>query len=98
MSAKEPTMTQLRDNEERRALVLRLRRVEGQVRGVQQLIEKEAPCELVAQQLSAARRALDKVFYMMMACMIEQQVTEDSSPKALHADVRKLTDMLSKYS
>ena len=61
-------------------------------------MENAAPCESIAQQLSAARRALDKVFYMMMACMIEQQVTEDSSPKAVHADVRKLTDMLSKYS
>ena len=91
-------MTQMKEGEDRRALILRLRRVEGQVRGVQQLIENEAPCESVAQQLSAARRALDKVFYMMMACMIEQQVAEDSSQKALHADVRKLTDMLSRYS
>ena len=95
---KECVMTQMKDDENRRALILRLRRVEGQVRGVQQLMENEAPCESIAQQLSAARRALDKVFYMMMACMIEQQVTEDSSPKAVHADVKKLTEMLSKYS
>lgn len=95
---KECVMTQMKDDENRRALILRLRRVEGQVRGVQQLMENEAPCESIAQQLSAARRALDKVFYMMMACMIEQQVTEDPSPKAVHADVKKLTEMLSKYS
>ena len=48
--------------------------------------------------MSAARRALDKVFYMMMACMLEQQVTEDSSATAVHAEVRKLTEMLTRYS
>ena len=91
-------MTKMKETDERRALILRLRRVEGQVRGVQQLIENEAPCESIAQQLSAARRALDKVFYMMMACMLEQQVTEDSSATAVHAEVRKLTEMLTRYS
>ncbi len=91
-------MTQMKDSEERHALIVRLRRVEGQVRGVQQLIENNAPCESVAQQLSAARRALDKVFYMMMACMLEQQVTGDAGKKSVHAEVRKLTDMLSRYS
>lgn len=55
----------------RHALVLRLKRVEGQVRGVVGMIESGADCEAVAQQLSAARKALDKAFYELMACAIE---------------------------
>jgi DNA-binding FrmR family transcriptional regulator len=55
----------------RRALVLRLRRIEGQLRGVQAMIESGAQCEPVAQQLSAARKALDKAFFELIACAIE---------------------------
>ena len=50
----------------------RLARVEGQLRGVQRQINEEADYEKIAQQLSAARKALDKAFFTMVACMIEQ--------------------------
>lgn len=65
-------MSTLRDAEKKRALCARLARVEGQLRGIQKLIEDEADCEKVAQQLSAARKALDKSFYAMLGCMIEE--------------------------
>ena len=65
-------MTTVHDPERKRALVLRLRRVEGQLRGIQKLIETDADCEKVAQQLAAARKALDKSFFSMVGCMIEQ--------------------------
>ncbi|MFA5681385.1 MAG: metal-sensitive transcriptional regulator, partial [Hydrogenophaga sp.] len=47
-------MTTVHDQERKRALVLRLKRVEGQLRGIQKLLEDEADCEKVAQQLAAA--------------------------------------------
>ena len=55
----------------RRDLVLRLKRVEGQLRAVQRMIEEGSDCEPVAQQLTAARKALDKAFFELMACAIE---------------------------
>jgi DNA-binding FrmR family transcriptional regulator len=39
----------------------RLRRVEGQIRGLQRMIEEERECEAVITQLMAARAALDKI-------------------------------------
>jgi CsoR family transcriptional regulator, copper-sensing transcriptional repressor len=66
------TMTSVRDPERKRALVLRLKRVEGQLRGIQKLIEADADCEKVAQQLAAARKALDKTFFSMVGCVIAQ--------------------------
>jgi DNA-binding FrmR family transcriptional regulator len=54
----------------RRALVLRLKRVEGQLRGVQSMIEAGNECEAIAQQMSAARKALDKAFFELAACAI----------------------------
>lgn len=55
----------------RHALVMRLKRIEGQLRGVQKMIEGGEDCELIAQQLSAGRKALDKAFFELLACAIE---------------------------
>ena len=65
-------MSTVNDPERKRALVLRLKRVEGQLRGVQKLIDTDADCEKVAQQLAAARKALDKTFFAMVGCVIAQ--------------------------
>jgi CsoR family transcriptional regulator, copper-sensing transcriptional repressor len=42
-------------------LLTRLRRVEGQVRGVQKMVEEDRYCIDVLTQIGAARAALDKV-------------------------------------
>lgn len=42
-------------------LVQRLRKVEGQVKGLQKMIEEGRECEQVVTQLLAARAALDQV-------------------------------------
>jgi CsoR family transcriptional regulator, copper-sensing transcriptional repressor len=54
-----------------RALLSRLRRAEGQVRAVARLIEEGQSCDSVAQQLTAARKALDKAFYALVGCAVE---------------------------
>jgi CsoR family transcriptional regulator, copper-sensing transcriptional repressor len=63
-------MVTVNDPERKRALLLRIKRVEGQLRGIQRLIEEDTDCEKVAQQLAAARKALDKSFFMMVGCVI----------------------------
>jgi len=64
-------MAVIRDEGHKRDLVLRLKRIEGQLRGIQSMIEEGADCEKVAQQLSASRRALDKAFFNVLVCAIE---------------------------
>lgn len=75
-------------------MLQRLRRVEGQLRGIQGMIEKDADCEKVAQQLAASRRALDKVFFRTVACALERDVA--SNPAEL-AHIEKYTDLLARY-
>ena len=65
-------MSHLADPDKKKALCARLARAEGQLRGVQRLIESDADCEKIAGQLAAARKALDKSFFTMVGCMIEQ--------------------------
>jgi len=42
-------------------IVLRLRRIEGQVRGLQRMIEQHRSCEDVMTQIMAVRAAINKV-------------------------------------
>ncbi len=45
----------------REQLLVRLRRAEGQLRGVQRMLEEDAECREVLTQLSAVKAALDQV-------------------------------------
>ena len=65
-------MTSLTDETPKKALVVRLKRIEGQLRGIQNLIESGSDCEAVAQQMSASRKALDKAFFTLVGCVIAQ--------------------------
>ena len=49
---------ELRDAESKAGLVNRLRRIEGQVRGVENMINSERECREVLQQLLAVRSAV----------------------------------------
>ena len=73
-------MTVIKDRKHRTDLVLRLKRIEGQLRGIQAMIEQGHDCEKVVQQLSASRRALDKAFFNVISCAIE---TEPAAAKLL---------------
>jgi DNA-binding FrmR family transcriptional regulator len=46
---------------ERAALLARLRRIEGQVRGLQRMVQQDRPCSEVLVQLAAVRAALAAV-------------------------------------
>ena len=55
-------------------LITRLRRIEGQVRGLQRMLEEGRECEDVLTQLTAARSALDQVGLLLMDWHIERCV------------------------
>lgn len=55
----------------------RLRRVEGQVRGVLKMIEEEKNCKDVVSQLSAVRSAVDKAMAYIVAVNLEKCIHEE---------------------
>ena len=79
----------------RHELVVRLRRIEGQLRAVQRMIEEGNDCEPIAQQLAAARKALDRTFFELMACAIEHPEFSSGTEDA-EARVQRLTRTLAK--
>jgi DNA-binding FrmR family transcriptional regulator len=79
-------------------VVHRLRRVEGQIRGVLSMIERDASCDAVAQQLSAARKALDRAFYEMMACSLEMELCQSPEDERTRDLIAEKTRLLAKYA
>ena len=57
---------------ERREITARLRRVEGQIRGLQRMVNEERDCETILIQLMAARSALDKVGLLIVSNYIDE--------------------------
>lgn len=85
------------EHQHRHAVVMRLKRVEGQIRGVMAMIDADASCDAVAQQLAAARKALDRAFYEMMACDFEQEIVRSSDQAQLARRLAEKTRLLAKY-
>jgi DNA-binding FrmR family transcriptional regulator len=46
---------------QKKDVLLRLKRIEGQLRGLQRMVENEVPCEDILTQVSAAAAAIKKV-------------------------------------
>ncbi len=75
-------------------LVNRLRRVEGQARGLQRMIEEGRPCEEVFTQLAATKAALDRVGMLLISlkmreCLVDEadgeETTREGVERALEA-------------
>ncbi|AKP46583.1 MULTISPECIES: metal-sensitive transcriptional regulator [Bacillaceae] len=54
----------------------RLKRIEGQVRGVLRMLDQEEDCKEVITQLSAARSALDRAIALIVATNLEKCIRE----------------------
>jgi len=62
-------------NQETKQDVLpRLKKIEGQIRGIQRMVEKERYCIDIINQVTAAQRALDQVSLEVMQRHIESCV------------------------
>jgi DNA-binding FrmR family transcriptional regulator len=68
------TMSVLADAAMRTDLLNRLKRAEGQLRGVQRMIEAGEPCLDIAGQMSAVRKALDSTYVRMTVCFMQQEL------------------------
>lgn len=67
----------VRDEKERRDLMNRLKRIEGQVRGLQRMLDEDAYCPDVLTQASAVRAALDGFCRTLLAEHLHSCVVAD---------------------
>lgn len=57
----------------------RLKRVEGQVRGVLKMMEEEKQCRDIVSQMSAVRNAVDRAMAHIVATNLEQCILEEQA-------------------
>jgi DNA-binding FrmR family transcriptional regulator len=68
--------------DQKEKLIRRLKRAEGQVRGLQQMIEQERYCIDILTQISATRAALDGVALKILEDHVQHCVREGGDEKA----------------
>jgi len=81
---------------QKRAIMTRLRRVEGQIRGIQRMIEEGRECEAIVTQLMAARSALDSAGLIIMTRHIERCLAPSASDTD-PADLERIISFFLKF-
>ena len=89
-------MAVIGDARARGNLVMRLKRIEGQLRGIQAMIAAGEDCEKVVQQISASRHALDKAFFNVLACAIESE-PPGAGKASPERRLRQAAELLAKF-
>ena len=78
-------------------LQMRLSRAEGQLRGLHKMIGDGAYCIDVLQQVSAVRRALDRLALILIRDHLETCVTEAMAERKPGDKIRELIDTLDRF-
>ncbi len=72
-------------------VILRLKRVAGQVEGLTRMIEREEECSQIITQFQAAKAALDNTFSLVLQRNLQQCLNRDDSKS-----VEKILKLISK--
>jgi DNA-binding FrmR family transcriptional regulator len=82
---------------DRRALQLRLRRIAGQLKGVETMIEGDYDCAEVLNQIVSARQALKSLADKIITDHLEHHLSVPGSPEQHRRQLREITTMLRRY-
>jgi DNA-binding FrmR family transcriptional regulator len=87
----------IRPGLEKRALIVRLRKIKGQLEGIEKMVEADADCSDVLMQVVSARQGLksfsEKVIESQMRVCIE-----NANPTENRHNLRSLLTLLERYA
>jgi DNA-binding FrmR family transcriptional regulator len=75
----------------------RLARIEGQVRGIQRMIDAGRPCDEILTQVLAARTALERTAGEIVGTYIDECMTE-GSPEEVRSRLQRTVKLLTRVS
>ena len=84
----------------REKVLARLRRVSGQVDGIQRMVEEDRYCVDVLHQVAAAEAALDRVGHLVLAAHVDTCVSsalESGRPAERKRKMQELLDVFSRF-
>jgi len=79
------------------ALQARLARIEGQVRGLQRMVDEERYCIDVLTQVTAVKAALDKVALALLGDHVSHCVVDAVREGTGEQKVKELTEAIGRY-
>ena len=71
------TKHKMRSEEEKKALLTRMKKIEGQGRGIEKMVEEDAYCPDILMQVSAATNAMNSFNKVLLSCHIHSCVVND---------------------
>lgn len=80
------------------AVVMRLKRIEGQVRGIMNMVQKDVPCEDILVQIGAAKSALHKAGQVILEGHLHHCVLRGIEQGNSEETLQKLADAIEQFS
>jgi DNA-binding FrmR family transcriptional regulator len=80
------------------AAVARLKKIEGQVRGIMNMVQKDVPCEDILVQIGAAKSALHKTGQIILEGHLHHCVLTGIAEGNADNTLKKLADAIEQFS
>ncbi|UMZ73248.1 metal-sensitive transcriptional regulator [Natranaerofaba carboxydovora] len=85
--------------EDERYLVLnRLKRIEGQIKGIQKMVEEEKTCSDILMQVNAVRSAVNNVGTLILENHLKNCLNEAITHEEQDKLIKELSELISKYA
>jgi DNA-binding FrmR family transcriptional regulator len=80
-------------------VVMRLRRIQGQVRGLERMVSEGAPCQEILTQVAAVHAAMKKVGMVVVASYLEECLDEaqEAGPVRRREAMRDFRQAMARY-
>lgn len=88
------------NDETRKKVEARLKKIAGQVAGIQRMVDEDRYCVDILHQVAAVEGALDKVGHLVLASHVETCFThaiESGRPRERKAKLDELMDVFSRF-
>jgi DNA-binding FrmR family transcriptional regulator len=83
---------------EKSDIIKRLRRIEGQIKGIQKMIDDEQFCGDILIQIAAVRSALNNAGGLILENYMHKCLRPDPEGKINEEDLNKLIEVMIKYT
>ena len=83
---------------EKRALIVRLRRIKGQIEAIEKMVEIDTDCSDVLMQVVSARRALKSFSEEMLQSHLHECIEGAASQSEGRRELRSLLTVLKRYA
>jgi len=83
---------------EKRALVVRLRRIKGQIEAIEKMVEGDIDCSDVLMQVVSARRALKSFSEEMIESQLHEYIESTANQSESRRELHSLLTVLKRYA